>query len=263
MESLLTTGEVARLFGVTPDAVLKWVKKGKLPATRTAGGHYRISREACAALGLGASDWNEPGSAVEGRPKRERFAPRCWEYFGQPGAPPETCRDCLVFQARVQHCYMLAELGEGSGHTCEFCRTDCIDCPFYRASHGLATTVLVITRDEALTRKLRKHIAPSKVSLHFARTGYDSSTLIGTLRPAVVVLDSELPEVSEGSLVDSISSDHRIPGVQVIVAQRRGDEEAVGKLAVPTIAAPFTAERIEHLAESVAGAGRKARGDAA
>lgn len=263
MDSLLTTGEVARLFGVTPDAVLKWVKKGKLPAIRTAGGHYRISRAACAALGLGASPSDEPRYAVAGRPEGEWFAPRCWEYFGHPAVPPPACRNCLVYQARVQHCYMLAELGEGAGHRCAFCRTDCIDCPFYRASHGLAITVLVITRDEALTRKLRKRIAPSKVSLHFARTGYDSSTLIGTLRPAVVVLDSELPEVVDGSLAESISKDDRIPGVKVVIAQRPGDEEAVGKLAVPTIAAPFTAELIEHLAASVTGAARKARGDAA
>ncbi|MGD2152984.1 MAG: excisionase family DNA-binding protein [Gemmatimonadales bacterium] len=263
MDSLLTTGEVARLFGVTPDAVLKWVKKGRLPATRTAGGHYRISRDACAALGRTTAPCDESRAGDEGRPEREPLAPRCWEYFGQPGDPPEVCRNCLVYQARVQHCYMLADLGEDAGHRCAFCRTDCIDCPFYRASYGLATTVLVVTRDEALTRKLRKRVAPNKVSLHFARTGYDSSTLIGTLRPAVVVLDSELPEVSEGSLAESISRDDRIPGVQVIVAQRHGDEEAVGKLAMPAIAAPFTAERIERIAESATGAGRGTRGDAA
>ncbi len=263
MDSLLTTGEVARLFGVTPDAVLKWVKKGRLPATRTAGGHYRISREACAALGRTASPSDESRAGAEVRPEREPFAPRCWEYFGRPGDPPEACRNCLVYQARVQHCYMLAELGEDAGHRCAFCRTDCIDCPFYRASYGLATTVVVITRDEALTRKLRRRIAPSKVSLHFARTGYDSSTLIGTLRPAVVVLDSDLAEVSEGSLAESISSDDRIPGVTVVIAQRHGDEETVRKLAMPTIPAPFTAERIEHLAESTTGAGRRRPGDAA
>ena len=58
MDSLLSTGDVAKLFGVTPDAVLKWIKKGKLPATRTAGGHYRVTREACTALGLEDSNGN-------------------------------------------------------------------------------------------------------------------------------------------------------------------------------------------------------------
>ena len=263
MDSLLTTGEVAKLCGVTPDAVLKWIKKGKLPATRTAGGHYRISRKSCNALGLGTPNWDEPGDALVAPPDGERFAPRCWEYFGQPGTPPETCRNCLVYQARVQHCYKLAELGEQAGHRCEFCRMNCMDCPFYRACHGLATTMLVITRDEALTRRLEMRIDARKVSLHFARSGYDASTRIGTLHPAVVVIDSELPDFVDGNLAESVSRDDRIPGVKVFVAQRQGDKEAVGKLPVPIIAPPFTAERIEKLAESVVGVGRKARGDAA
>jgi excisionase family DNA binding protein len=263
MDSLLTTGDVAKLCGVTPDAVLKWIKKGKLPATRTAGGHYRISRESCTALGLGTSSWDEVGDVIVPPRDGEQFAPRCWEYFGRPGTPPETCRSCLVYQARVQHCYKLAELGEQAGHRCEFCRMNCMDCPFYRACHGMATTMLLITRDEALRRRLEMRIDAGKVSLHFARSGYDASTLIGTLHPAVVVIDSDLPELVEASLAESISRDARIPGVKIFVAQRQGEKEAGRKVPVPTIAPPFTAERIERLAESVVEVVRKARGDAA
>ncbi|MGD8866568.1 MAG: helix-turn-helix domain-containing protein, partial [Gemmatimonadales bacterium] len=243
MDSLLSTGDVAKLCGVTPDAVLKWIKKGKMPATRTPGGHYRISRECCIALGFGVSKREERSPAVSrGAERRSRL--RCWEYFGQPGTPPDTCPDCLVFQARVEHCYKLAELGEQAGHKCKFCRTACIDCPFYRACNGLATIVLVITCDEALTRRLRKRIDARRVSLHFARTGYESSTLVGMLRPAVVILDGDHPETSEGKLVDSILEDDRIPGVKVLVAQeRRGDSAVAGTVAVPTMA-PFTAERL-------------------
>ncbi|MBK5294232.1 MAG: helix-turn-helix domain-containing protein [Acidobacteriia bacterium] len=45
-----STGEVARLCSVNPDTVLKWIKKGRLAATRTAGGHYRIEKHDLAAL---------------------------------------------------------------------------------------------------------------------------------------------------------------------------------------------------------------------
>lgn len=38
-----TTSEVARLLGVTPPTVIKWVKDGQLSAHRTPGGHRRIS----------------------------------------------------------------------------------------------------------------------------------------------------------------------------------------------------------------------------
>ncbi len=262
MDSLLSTGEVAKLCGVTPDAVLKWIKKGKLPATRTAGGHYRVSREDCAALGLIDSNGDQPATASSGRPDKERVPQRCWEYFGQRGAPPETCRNCLVYQARVQYCYKLAELGESTGHRHDFCRNNCLECPFYRACQGMATTVLVVTRDDGLTRRLGKQADASKVTLRFARSGYESATLIGTFRPAVVVMDSDLAEVREGGLLESIVRDDRIPGVRVFVAHRQGDEEAVRKLGVPTLTAPFTAEQIEQLGESVAHGGRRASGDA-
>jgi excisionase family DNA binding protein len=41
----LTTGDVAREFGVTPASVKKWIGQEKLCALRTPGRHYRISVE--------------------------------------------------------------------------------------------------------------------------------------------------------------------------------------------------------------------------
>lgn len=40
----LTTSEVARLFGVSPETVKNWAKKGKIQCTRTEGGHRRYNR---------------------------------------------------------------------------------------------------------------------------------------------------------------------------------------------------------------------------
>jgi len=34
--------EIARLFHVTPITVNRWIKEGKLPSFKTAGGHYRV-----------------------------------------------------------------------------------------------------------------------------------------------------------------------------------------------------------------------------
>ena len=249
MNSLLTTGEVAKLCGVTPDAVLKWIKKGKLPATRTVGGHYRVSRDACVALGLAKSNGEELPDAVGGHPAGSRIPQRCWEYFGLQGTPPETCTNCLVYQSQAQYCYRLAELCELAGQGHAFCATDCQECPFYRACQGMATTVLVITRDGSLRRGLEKGYDPEKISLHFARSGYESSRVIGKVRPAVVVLDSELPEVREGTLPESIAHDDRIPGAKIFVASRAGDKETVERLALPTLGAPFTARGIERLTE--------------
>lgn len=41
-DTFLTPGEVATLFRVTPKTVTRWAEAGKLPATRTLGGHRRF-----------------------------------------------------------------------------------------------------------------------------------------------------------------------------------------------------------------------------
>jgi len=40
-----TTGEVARLLGVSAFAVWTWIRNKKIRAIKTPGGHYRIPRE--------------------------------------------------------------------------------------------------------------------------------------------------------------------------------------------------------------------------
>ncbi len=40
-ERLLAPGEVAYVFGVTPKTVVRWSNAGRLPCTRTEGGHRR------------------------------------------------------------------------------------------------------------------------------------------------------------------------------------------------------------------------------
>ena len=49
----ISTGKAAKMLSVTPDAVLKWIKKGKIPARRTPGGHYRIPLDAVYRLANG------------------------------------------------------------------------------------------------------------------------------------------------------------------------------------------------------------------
>lgn len=38
-----STGDVAKMFGVTNKTILSWIKGGKLSAFKTPGGHYRIN----------------------------------------------------------------------------------------------------------------------------------------------------------------------------------------------------------------------------
>lgn len=254
----LSTGEVARLCGVTRDAVVKWIKKGKLQATRTPGGHYRIAREVCLSLPTCSP---EVEAEVDGpsfpksarREPRDPDAMRCWEYFGEADKPRDTCLGCLVYLARAQKCYRLAELGEESGHRLHFCRTDCRTCAFYRACQGLATEVLIVTRDEALAHRIQMRADPGAISVRFARSGYEASAIISTFSPALIVLDSGLAEVRDGHLLRSLLQDDRIPGAGVAVATREGDEIPRGVQGIHTLRAPFTTKDIEALAAAVAG----------
>lgn len=60
-EEMLTTGEVAKIFGVSSNTVVNWVKTGKIRGRKTPGGHYRVPRSAVreygtAKFGQGNSD---------------------------------------------------------------------------------------------------------------------------------------------------------------------------------------------------------------
>lgn len=43
-EELLTSGEVARRFGVKVSTVTRWANSGRIPALSTVGGHKRFRR---------------------------------------------------------------------------------------------------------------------------------------------------------------------------------------------------------------------------
>ena len=44
-DKLLTPGEVARLFRVSPKTVTRWAEAGKLSSIRTLGGHRRFAAD--------------------------------------------------------------------------------------------------------------------------------------------------------------------------------------------------------------------------
>jgi excisionase family DNA binding protein len=43
--AVLTTSEVSRLLGVSPNTVTRWAREGRLPCRLTLGGHHRFERE--------------------------------------------------------------------------------------------------------------------------------------------------------------------------------------------------------------------------
>jgi excisionase family DNA binding protein len=227
--TLLSTGQAAELCAVTPDTVLKWVKKGKLPASRTAGGHYRI---ALPDLEPFMADFGQKADASGDRPASGSEGPRgvspqdgaeenqenlsCWEYLAEDGEIRHACKQCVVYRVRATRCFLMAGLETDVGHARQFCEGSCEDCVYYRRLQGLSTQVIFITADEELVARIEwRHEDP--VALRFARNGYEASAIIQDFQPEVMIIDLEgLPDQGMG-LLDSIAADPRLPRVRVVL----------------------------------------------
>jgi excisionase family DNA binding protein len=244
MPALLSTGKVAQLCSVKPDTVLKWIKKGRVSATRTAGGHYRVDEAAVAAI----LSHSESTAAKVAEPLGIAHPLRCWEYMGSTLS--ERCKACVVYRTHATWCFELVKVLRGSGHEKVLCPGSCQECPYYRRAHHLPTNVLVITRDETLIQHLAKR-NNGCVAFRYARTGYDASAIISVFRPALVVLD---PIVANGGLVElaeALAADERAPGVRILVAVRDGDgqPELQSPAIAGTIPIPFCCNDISEFVE--------------
>ncbi len=236
---LLTTGKAARLCSVKADTVLKWIKRGVLPATRTAGGHYRVEEQDLLMV-LSQDDGTEIRSEETKLCSRPM---RCWEFMNN--SPGAECQDCVVYKTHAAWCFRMAGVVKGNGHEKRFCTGLCQECPYYRRVHNLPTNVLVITEDEKLIQQLAKK-ENETVAFRFARRGYDASAIITVFRPAVVVFDQAILESLGMALLDALATDPRTLGTKILVSIRKGSMgfRFHAGAVYATIEEPFTADEI-------------------
>jgi len=203
------------MCSVKPDTVLKWIKKGVLPATRTVGGHYRVEEQDLIQVLSPDDDAAErtEDSALCSRPMR------CWEYMNN--GPGGECQECIVYKTHAAWCFRMVGVVKGAGHVRNFCSGLCQECPYYRRVHGLPTNILVVSQDESLIRELGRKETDA-VAFRFARRGYDASATISVFRPAFVVLDQAILEDLGMALLDALACDPRARGTRIIVAVRKG-----------------------------------------
>ena len=226
-----------------PDTVLKWIKHGRLRASRTMGGHYRVEERDLLPLLSKASPPEAPSA-----PKLSLLCHplRCWEYMSEELR--DECRNCVVYRVRATWCFRLAAVLRTNGHAKRFCTGSCQDCPYHRHVHSLPANVLVVTRDERLIQELARKES-GRVVFRFARSAYDASAVVSYFRPAYAVVDENLLEGGEPGLLESLVSDPRSSGVRVLLGVRRGmghTRSAKVPLA-GTIEEPFTPEEIASL----------------
>lgn len=209
---LLSTGQAAKVCSVTPDTILKWIRSGRLPAQRTAGGHHRVDRRDLEQI-LRAGATNEVPARDNGNGEF-RF---CWEHKGD-GTLLDGCQECVVYALRAQRCYEVVKLQPDVGHAKLFCEGSCDDCDYYREVHEQATNVLVVTDDEDLTQRLRDGAVTAPFNLEFATCEYDTSAAVQTFRPDYALVDCSLGEQRTLDITTHLASDPRLPFVRVILA---------------------------------------------
>ena len=214
---LLTTGQAARLCSVTPDTILKWLKKGRLIGVRTAGGHYRIERRELEPFIASPCSAAGPSRPIPGYLQ----GLRCWEYLSDRGDVRDDCRQCVVFQVRAARCFLMAGLESEVGHARQFCQNSCDDCVYYRRLRGMATNVLVISDDDELVDRLTGE-ENREITLRFARNAYEASAIIGEFRPAFAVIVVECVPAGDAELIESLAADPRAPGLKIIIVAPSG-----------------------------------------
>jgi len=210
---LLTTGQAAELCSVTPDTILKWIKKGRLYGVRTAGGHYRISRRDLEPLVVSPKP---TGGMTRVDPDCDPKRLRCWEFFGEGGTVRDDCNQCVVYRVRATRCFLMAGMDWDIGHARRFCQNSCDDCVYYRRVSDLATNVMVITGDDALIDQLAAE-EDARITLRFARNAYEASAMFHDFQPAFAAVDVEHVPARHTHLIDSLAADPRVPGLGVIL----------------------------------------------
>ena len=216
--NLLSTGQAARLCSVTPDTVLKWIKRGRLEAVRTAGGHYRIDVSELDPF-MASPSRNEaqlPAIRAAAEPVETSRNTKCWEYLSTEGKVRDDCRQCVVYRVRATRCFLVAGLEQDVGHARKFCHGSCEECAYFRQVQGLGTNVLCISSDPELRKRL-DCADDTRVAVQFAKNAYEASALIQDFRPAFVVIDVERVQSWDTDLLDSLAEDPRLPGLRIIL----------------------------------------------
>lgn len=238
----LTTGAVARLCSVKPDTVQKWIRKGRLEAQRTAGGHYRIALadvEPYLTKPMDARWYCAPPAGCQPQPLR------CWEYLAEGGATREECRKCVVYRVRAAWCFEVLGMGAGNGHSRQFChsQSSCLDCLYYKRVCRAPLVVLAVTADCTLASQLQREQDESLL-IHLASNAYQAAVVIGDLRPAFVIVDEELCR-AEPRLLQDLTGDSRVPGLRVALCGP--SEESSGRTLLPRLPKPFGMEHVRRL----------------
>ena len=216
---LLTTGQAAKLCSVTPDTVLKWIHSGRLVATRTPGGHHRVSLEKIIEVLGSNSDVALENSQIEiksRKPNRHPFR-YCWE-FNNDDTELSGCEECIVYTMRAKRCYEVVERAKEIGHNKFFCKQTCQECNYYQVVHQQETNVLFVTDNQSLAKTLKKDATKLNLNFEITSCEYTTSALVDMFRPDYAIVDCSLGKQLTKDICDHLVEDPRIPFIRVVLA---------------------------------------------
>ena len=210
----LTTGGAAGLCCVKRDTVLKWIRRGRLQAARTIGGHYRIERQ---------NLWEFlPENSREIRVSSAGVAPtprllRCWEYHAAHREVRAECRSCVAFEVGASRCFRLRSIAADCGRS--FCTgpQSCEDCSYYRRVMKLPTRVLIVCAEPECKRRVSEQ-TEKNLEIRVVDNGYEASAALSGFGPGYVVLDTELQDGPASALLKNLARDNRLHGPKVVLA---------------------------------------------
>jgi excisionase family DNA binding protein len=235
-QDIISTGQAAKLCSVTPDTILKWIKNNKLEAIKTAGGHYRITKEKLQPYMV------ERLEPTQQAPIQINY---CWEYHARDDNVNESCRECLIFKSKAEKCYLLSGLGKQAGHAQTFCTTSCYECEYFQFISESPINVLIISENTDMKEKLKADVKENLV-LKSSCCGYETSTLIQDFRPDYIIIDESMVKSNSDELCKHILDDPRAHGSQIILAvtKHKSDKELTRGVCA-SIGIPFSASDME------------------
>ena len=243
----LTTGQAAERCAVTPDAVLRWIRSGRLTARRTAGGHHRIDARDLERLMEGSEARARNHALTQVGARHFRY---CWEYNWEGGLH-ENCSECIVYRLRAQRCYEMANLAPDVRPSMTFCDSSCEDCDYYRHVQAERTNVLVVTDDKKAHAALEQGPAAEGFNLQITDCEYTCSLLVDTFRPDFVVVDCSLGPDMASDMRYHLAEDPRIPFVRIILAA--GEDDATDACRDEVFAILDKPFQVEDISECIRG----------
>jgi excisionase family DNA binding protein len=205
-DSTMSTGKAAKICGVTPDTVLKWIKRGQISAIRTPGGHYRVKTESLKPY-VTELELSEADICVAGDTSY------CWEYHAANGDVKTGCRECKVFKAKAERCYIFAGEPDGSSN----CAECCLKCDYFQYINKQIHNVLVISENEELVEKIDGSFS-KRYNIKYTCCGYETATVIQDYHPDYIVIDDSMDKSKTEEITKYMIKDPRLHGAQIILA---------------------------------------------